>query len=461
MTDYSYTGTIQMATIGAAGTYEISLDGAQGGNGSQDGGGDGAAISADIYLAAGTKLEIVVGGAGSPGYFTGSGGGGSFIIETFNGVSTVDTVLAVAGGGGGGGSHGAGGTGGGGRTAPTGGNGSGRQAGSGGVNGAPGHGGVDGGGGGFTGGYGNGGNNRGGDGAIGNGFSGGSGSGGAGGFGGGGGAGGGYGGGGGGGRGGGSGGGGGGSYLDQSATILSETAAAHSGNGDANISQVLCFMQGTRIRTPAGDRRVEDLHIGDLVVTLSGAARPVKWIGHRVLDKSLLAAHPEMSPVRILPGAFGENLPARSLYLSPGHPVLVGADADCETDCEAGGEGGVLVPIMCLINGTSVAREHVDTVIYWHVELDAHDILLAEGLPAESFLDYGNRAWFKNGADHALTNPDFVPPGLDGRCRSVAIDGLLVEAERRRIDMLFAMALEQHCAWPASEIGAVAPLCLQ
>jgi hypothetical protein len=94
-------------------------------------------------------------------------------------------------------------------------------------------------------------------------------------------------------------------------------------------------------------------------------------------------------------------------------------------------------------------------VTYWHVELDAHDILLAEGLPAESFLDYGSRLWFENGADHALTNPDHIPPGLDGRCRPVAVDGPLVEAERRRLDLLFAMTLERHCNWPSSETDAM------
>lgn len=56
---------------------------------------------------------------------------------------------------------------------------------------------------------------------------------------------------------------------------------------------------------------------------------------------------------------------------------------------------------------------------------------------AESFLDVGNRPWFENGADHALANPDIIPPGLDGRCRPVAIDGPDVEAERRRLDALF------------------------
>jgi hypothetical protein len=452
VTDYSYTGGIQTVTIGASGTYDIIVDGAEGGSGSASGPGLGAVVSGDIYLAAGTVLEIVVGGEGGSLPFSGGGGGGSFVIETNNGTSIVDTILAVAGGGGGG-SYNSTGVGGGGVTTPTGGNGGGQSAGMGGLADAPGTGGFNGGGGGgFTGGDGAGPNATGSTGGTaGTSFSGGMGDGGGdGGFGGGGGGGttgGGGGGGYGGGGGGNSGGGGGGSYLGPGVTLLSETGDTHAGNGDVNVAQVLCFLQGTRMMTPAGEASVETLRVGDAVLTVSGAARPITWIGHRVLDETLLAAHPQMGPVRILPGAFGQNLPARSLYLSPGHPVLVGADPD--------GEGGVLVPVMCLINGTSVAREHVDTVIYWHVELDGHDILLAEGLPAESFLDDGNRSWFENGADHALTNPDAIPAGLDARCRPVAVDGPLVEAERRRLDMLFAMTLEQQCNWPRFENEAM------
>jgi hypothetical protein len=452
VTDSSSTGGIQTVTIGASGTYDIIVDGAEGGSGSASGPGLGAVVSGDIYLAAGTVLEIVVGGEGGSLPFSGGGGGGSFVIETNNGTSIVDTILAVAGGGGGG-SYNSTGVGGGGVTTPTGGNGGGQSAGMGGLADAPGTGGFNGGGGGgFTGGDGAGPNATGTTGGTaGTSFSGGMGDGGGdGGFGGGGGGGttgGGGGGGYGGGGGGNSGGGGGGSYLGPGVTLLSETGDTHAGNGDVNVAQVLCFLQGTRMMTPAGEASVETLRVGDAVLTVSGAARPITWIGHRVLDETLLAAHPQMGPVRILPGAFGQNLPARSLYLSPGHPVLVGADTD--------GEGGVLVPLMCLINGTSVAREHVDTVIYWHVELDGHDILLAEGLPAESFLDDGNRSWFENGADHALTNPDAIPAGLDARCRPVAVDGPLVEAERRRLDMLFAMTLEQQCNWPRFENEAM------
>ena len=114
------------------------------------------------------------------------------------------------------------------------------------------------------------------------------------------------------------------------------------------------------------------------------------------------------------------------------------------------GTGEVLVPVMCLINGTSIARAPCDHVTYWHVELDVHDLLLAEGLPAESFLDYGNRGWFGDAADPILLDPDDVASGLAGRCRPVRVDGPVVGVERRRLDALFATRLASACAWPAN-----------
>ncbi|WP_018263147.1 Hint domain-containing protein [Methylobacterium sp. WSM2598] len=213
-----------------------------------------------------------------------------------------------------------------------------------------------------------------------------------------------------------------------------------------DISQTptaLCFAAGTRILTSRGEVAVEDLRVGDAAVTASGRARPIVWIGHRELAGPL---SPDQHPVRVRAGAFGAGLPARDLLLSPGHPVLVGAGAD--------GEGGVLVPVMCLINGTSIAREPAARVTYWHVELDAHDLLLAEGLAAESYLDLGSRPWFEEGSASALHDPDLVPAGVPGRCRPVATRGPAVEAERRRLDAVFAASLSAQCAWP--ETGAVA-----
>ncbi|MGE7153126.1 Hint domain-containing protein [Methylorubrum rhodesianum] len=213
-------------------------------------------------------------------------------------------------------------------------------------------------------------------------------------------------------------------------------------------STPVCFTTGTLIRTACGEVAVEDLVVGDLAVTPSGAIRPITWIGRRNVDGQGHALSHDQQPIRIRAGAFGRGLPARDLSLSPGHPVLVGADAD--------GEGGVLVPVMCLINGTTITREPRASVTYWHVELDAHDILLAEGLAAESYIDGGDRAFFVEGSDHALHNPDFVPAGWSARCRPVAVDGPVVEAERLRLDAVFAGALSAQCDWDAATAWAAA-----
>ena len=187
---------------------------------------------------------------------------------------------------------------------------------------------------------------------------------------------------------------------------------------------------------------IEALAVGDEAVTASGERRTITWIGRRTLDCRGEAAH--MAPVRIRADAFGAGIPERDVHLSPGHPVLVR-------------HGGVeaLVPVMNLINGTTIERSARQTVTYWHVELDGHDILLAEGLPAESYIDGGDRAFFTEASDHALHNPDFVPAGWNARCRPVAADGPVVEAERQRLDTVFAGTLSEHCAWDEAGTWAV------
>ncbi|MRI56173.1 hypothetical protein D8770_19740 [Methylobacterium sp. DB1607] len=194
---------------------------------------------------------------------------------------------------------------------------------------------------------------------------------------------------------------------------------------------VICFATGTRIRTARGEVAVEDLRVGDQAVTVGGASRPIRWIGSRALDGGGSALPFARQPVRIRAGAFGDGLPVRDLLLSPGHPVLVGDH---------------LVPVMSLVNGTSLARMPATAVTYWHVELDAHDILLAEGLPAESYLDLGSRPWF-SGSDAPLQDPELIAADAPGRCRPVAVEGPVVEAERRRLDALFASELAHPCAW--------------
>jgi hypothetical protein len=154
-----------------------------------------------------------------------------------------------------------------------------------------------------------------------------------------------------------------------------------------------CFLAGTAIATPGGARPVEHLAPGDRVTLAGGGTRPVVWIGHRRID---LARHPDpagLRPVRILAGAFADGIPARDLLLSPDHAVFI---------------DGALIPVRLLRNGASIIEDaSLSVITYFHVELDAHAILLAEGLPAESYLDTGNRDGFAGGDAPLRLHPDF------------------------------------------------------
>ena len=162
-------------------------------------------------------------------------------------------------------------------------------------------------------------------------------------------------------------------------------------------TDVPCFLSGTHILTATGERLVESLQQGDMVLTLLGderATRPVKWIGRRRID---LTAHPRpetVAPVRVRRGAFADGMPHRDLLLSPDHAVFV---------------DGKLICARQLINGTTIQQEKGWTSVeYFHVELDAHAILLAEGLPAESYLNTGNRGFFANSDAPLVLHPDLT-----------------------------------------------------
>jgi hypothetical protein len=187
--------------------------------------------------------------------------------------------------------------------------------------------------------------------------------------------------------------------------------------------QVACYRSGTRIATPTGALPIEQLRAGDVVRNIHGVCQPIRWIGSRHID---CRRHPEphrVWPVRVRAHAFAEKVPQRDLWLSPDHAVFV---------------DDVLIPIKHLINDRSIAQVPVDAVTYYHVELSAHDVLLAEGLPAESYLDTGDRANFSNGGEVTRLFADFAAPGLDPAfvrdARSYAplvVHGPELEAARR------------------------------
>ena len=148
------------------------------------------------------------------------------------------------------------------------------------------------------------------------------------------------------------------------------------------------------VATDRGSVLVEHLRVGDTVVTGDGQRQAIQWIGHRDTD---CRRHPNPAsvwPVRIAAHAFGHGLPRRAVLLSPDHAVFV---------------DDVLVPIKRLVNGTTIVQRKVARVTYYHVELSRHDVLLAEGLPVESYLETGGRAAFENGGEVMQLHPNFAP----------------------------------------------------
>ncbi len=152
--------------------------------------------------------------------------------------------------------------------------------------------------------------------------------------------------------------------------------------------EVVCFARGTRLLTSTGEVLVEALQPGMPMVANDGTVASVKWIGRRRID---LTTHPRpetVAPIRIQRDAFADNMPHSDLLVSPDHAILV---------------DGKLICARQLINGTTIRQEKGWTVVeYFHVELDTHTILLAEGLPAESYLNTGNQGFFA-GSDAPMT----------------------------------------------------------
>jgi hypothetical protein len=180
-----------------------------------------------------------------------------------------------------------------------------------------------------------------------------------------------------------------------------------------------CFRHGTLIATPRGEIPVEALCSGDLVLTRGGHARPIRWIGRRDIAGTDVADRPELRPVLIRRGALGPDLPRRDLQVSPLHAVLA---------------FGVLVPAAALVNGISVLRaaEAPTGLQYSHIELHDQALILAEGAPAETFLDEHSRAMFDNAASFAAldTDPAHRPAAIP---IPRVTEGWRLEAVRRRI----------------------------
>ena len=193
--------------------------------------------------------------------------------------------------------------------------------------------------------------------------------------------------------------------------------------GDGTVSDneigpldVECFAAGTLIATARGEVPVEDLRIGDLVVTAHGGAplQPVMWLGRTRVNVARQADRTKAAPILIKAGALADGVPHRDLRVSPEHAMFL---------------DGRLVPAKHLVNGTSIVQElWCAEVTYWHVELPAHGLLVAEGAVSESYFDDGNRKHFDNYGIATLFK-DFASERGNGRYAEAACYPLLTEGE--------------------------------
>lgn len=152
-------------------------------------------------------------------------------------------------------------------------------------------------------------------------------------------------------------------------------------------TSLLCFLAETAIATPGGARAVETLAVGDDVVTEGGRKVPVKWIGRQTVSTRFGPAERQM-PVRFAAGSLGDGLPHTDLTVTADHGMLV---------------NGVICHAGALVNGTTITRvplaEMGESFTVYHIETEEHEIILANGAPAETFIDNVSRRVFDNFAE--------------------------------------------------------------
>jgi hypothetical protein len=182
------------------------------------------------------------------------------------------------------------------------------------------------------------------------------------------------------------------------------------GAGQTDIC-VPCFLPGTHILTDRGEVLVEKLVVGDSVATVSGGTRRLCWIGHgRAL--ATRGRRNAATPAIVRKGALADNVPHLDLHITKGHSLYL---------------DGVLIPVEFLVNHRSILwDDRAQEVTVFHLELDAHDVLIANGAAAESYRDDGNRWLFQN-ANAGWDQPPKAP------CAPVVTGGALLDAVWRRL----------------------------
>ena len=188
--------------------------------------------------------------------------------------------------------------------------------------------------------------------------------------------------------------------------------------GSYDITPTPCYCRGTLIRTESGEVPVEALAVGSKVLTKSGKQRPIKWIGQRSYGGRFIMGRKDVLPICIKADALDDRVPQRDLWLSPHHALYL---------------DGMLIEAKDLVNGVSIVQaDRVERVEYFHIELETHDVIIAEGALAESFIDDDSRSMFSNVQEYRQLYGDVVT-GFAQFCAPRREDGYLVEAVRQRI----------------------------
>lgn len=161
-------------------------------------------------------------------------------------------------------------------------------------------------------------------------------------------------------------------------------------NNDHHNNGARCFLAGTRIKTPDGEVEIERLRIGDFVMTLSGDAKPIKWIGRMTFTREASETwSADIAPVKIARFALDAKTPHTDLCLSGAHAVYL---------------RGALIPVRHLVNGISITADNhseASVLAYYHIELSGHDVIFAEGAPTETYQASAyTRPFFDNAGEY-------------------------------------------------------------
>jgi hypothetical protein len=253
-------------------------------------------------------------------------------------------------------------------------------------------------------------------------------------------------------------------YIDQPLTGFTDISyytMVYQGNADnvldfrMTVNESTCFLRGTRIRTDCGDVPIENLKIGDLVFTYFQTYEPVRWIARKQIFAADLRddeARQRNLPVRVSRHAIMDGMPSDDLYLSPCHALFM---------------NDILIPVGNLVNGITITQlDHIHVMDYYHIELENHNVIYAEGVPAETYIDAGNRLSFDNVASYYRIYPfrsthrlRLFAPGPDGGEREENAYGYLAARARRLLaedEMFHSKGVDQFVAGPSSPPGSSA-----